>query len=249
MTKGREGRGKLPPFTALFRHTTKSDAWKALPAGAKALFVALQSLHNDRAQNAVWISGRDAIEKYGLGGNRNAIKVWYSELEHYGFIVMVQGACLGAEGKGKAARYRLTDRYHAGKPPTYDFKSWDGVLFDPPKRVDKRGISRLLKHLEKQNPGTTPQPPRHHTTAIGADDQMAENANKWLHTTAIGKDADCPHTTAISTSPSTKPSPRPGKRKPDLKLVWTPPTLVEVEYTDDLRRLYREVLAEDGAAA
>jgi hypothetical protein len=238
MTKRREGKGKLPPFTAIFRHTTKSPAWLALSVGAKALFVALQSFHNDRSQNAVWISGRDAIEKYGLGGNRRAIKIWYSELEHYGFIVKVQGACLGLDGKGKSAHYRLTDRYHAGKPPTYDFMNWDGVLFDPPKRVDKRGISRLYKHREKQNPGCTPHPPRMHTTPIGADDQVAENGNKWLHTTPIGNDADRLHTAPIASSPSTKPS----------LGVWETPTLTEMAYTPALRELYEAEMRKADAA-
>src|ERR1700733_8809967 len=110
--RNRSGAGKIPPFTAVFRHTTKSEAWKALSVGAKALYVALQSLHNDRTQNAVFISARDAIEKYGLGRDKNAIGVWFSELEHYGFARKIQEAHLGEKGKGKSATYRLTDRYH-----------------------------------------------------------------------------------------------------------------------------------------
>jgi hypothetical protein len=62
------------------------------------------------------------------------------ELEHYGFIVEVEGAHLGISGTGKAARYRLTDCPFAGQPPTYDFQNWDGVLYDPKKQNPVRKI-------------------------------------------------------------------------------------------------------------
>ena len=104
----RRPKGRLPPFVALFRHTVKSPAWKALSVGA-----------------------------------------------------MVQGAHLGTAGTGKAALYRLTDCAYAGKPPTYDFQSWDGILYDPkkqnpvrknrtpcPKRPDIRAESQITQNVE-----------------------------------------------------------------------------------------------------
>ena len=159
MSRHNKGKGKLPPFTAVFRHTTKTAAWRALSVGAKATFVALQSLHNDKAQNAVWISARDGVEVFGLDQDKNAIGTWLKELQHYGFVVMVQGAHLGLSGKGKSAHYRLTDRYHAGKPPTYDFQNWDGVLFEPKKRkASAAEIARLddLKQRRKKYPVQKP---------------------------------------------------------------------------------------------
>jgi hypothetical protein len=143
-----------------------------------------------------------------LGQDKNAIGIWFKELEHYGFVVMVQGAHLGAEGKGKSATYRLTDRYHAGKPPTYDFQSWDGALFEPKKRIDKRGTSRLHA-LQKQNPVRTPR-------------------TECPYPTDIRNDAECPHPTDISSSPSTEPASTPPK------LPWTTSQLVEI--TDRLSR-------------
>jgi hypothetical protein len=203
--KRSKGKGKLPPFVAVFRHTTKTDAWKTLSVGAKATFVALQSLHNDRAQNAVWISARDSINVFGLGQDRNAIGTWLKELEHYGFVVMVQGAHLGLVGKGTSAHYRLTDRYHAGKPPTYDFQMWDGVVFEPTKPIDKRGISRLHAHLKKQNPVSTPRTVCQDTTDIRGAAGKAGNGNKCQDTTDIRNDSECQDTTDIATSPYTKP--------------------------------------------
>jgi hypothetical protein len=228
MGRNSKAAGKLAPFTAVFRHTTKTAAWKALSVGAKATFVALQSHHNDKAQNAVWISARDGVKVFGLGPNKNAIGTWLKELEHYGFVVMVQGAHLGLSGKGKSAHYRLTDRYHAGKPPTYDFQMWDGVLFEPKKRKTKK--QKPVQHLRTVCP--TP-------TDIRVGDEMAENGNKCPTPTDIRNDFGRPTPTDIASSPSTElayaPPPKP-------KLVWSTPTLTEMAYTFGLRRLYADEL-------
>jgi hypothetical protein len=159
--------GKLPPFTAIFRHTTKSAAWAVLSVGARATFVILQSLHNTNAQNAVFLSKRDGAKQ--LGGVRpDNVSRWLDELEHYGFTVMVQDHHRGASGKGKSATYRLTDRYYAGKPPTYDFQNWNGARFAPkpkPKAKSAGEIARL-NDLRRHHSGTRPVPPWHTAGAI-----------------------------------------------------------------------------------
>ena len=104
----------------------KSYAWQVTSVGARATFLELKSNYNKNAQNAVFLSARTGASK--LGVNKDTVTKWMHELEHYGFIVEVQGAHLGASGVGKAARYRLTDSYYAGQAPTYDFQNWDGVL-------------------------------------------------------------------------------------------------------------------------
>jgi hypothetical protein len=206
MSRRNRYKGKLPPFTALFRHTTKSKAWKALSVGAKAMFFVLQSLHNDNAQNAVFMSARHGVEMYGLGSNKNAIGVWLNELEHYGFIVKIQGAHLGASGKGKSATYRLTDRYHAGKPPTYDFQMWNGDLFEPKKRKVSDTEAARLKGLKKQNPVQRPWTDCPTGLDIRAGAEMAENGNKYPTPMDIKNDSECPRPTDISNSPSTEPA-------------------------------------------
>ena len=239
--RNRNGAGRLPPFTAVFRHTTKSAAWKALSVGAKATFTALQSLHNDKSQNAVWISARDGVEKFGLGPDRNAVGVWLKELQHYGFAKRVQDAHLGASGKGKSAKYRLTDRYHAGKAPTYDFQSWDGVLFEPPrspsaKRRKKSAaeIARLnwLKEEHCQVLRTHCQEP----TDIRAAGEMTKNGNKCQEPTDIRTDFRCQEPTDISSSPSTEPAYTPPKPP------WSTPILTELRWDDDWAKTYAGVL-------
>jgi hypothetical protein len=171
--------------------------------GAKATFAALQSLHNDRAQNAVWISARGGVEIFGLGQDKNAIGIWLKELEHYGFIVMVQGAHLGLSGKGKSAHYRLTDRYHAGKPPTYDFQNWDGVLFEPKKRkVSAAAIARLdeLQQRHKSNPVQSLRTMCPEPTDIKGVAGGVGNGNKCPEPTDIRNGSECPEPTGISSS-------------------------------------------------
>jgi hypothetical protein len=128
----RKDKGRLAPFVPIFRHTMKSSAWRALSVGARATFLALKANYNSNAQNAVFLSARDGARE--LGVHKDTARKWLHELEHYGFVVVVRGAHLGLHGTGKAAHYRLTDCPFAGRPATYDFQNWDGVLYDPKKQ-------------------------------------------------------------------------------------------------------------------
>ena len=84
----RKHSGKLPPFIAIFRHTTKTLAWKASSVGARATFLALKSNYNTNSQNAVFLSARNGAKE--LGVHKDTARKWLHELEHYGFIVLVQ---------------------------------------------------------------------------------------------------------------------------------------------------------------
>ena len=180
MSNKQKHKGKLPPFVALHRATMKSPAWKAMSMGARALFAELKYNYNTKAQNSVFLSGRDGAKK--LNAHRDTIAKLFRELEHYGFIVKVRGAHLGLEGVGKAALYRMTDCPHAGQPPTYDFQSWDGVLFDG----------------EKQNPGLQNRPPRPKKPAIRGIALMTNYGNKWPTEPSIRKDDGWPKKPAIT---------------------------------------------------
>ena len=95
-----------------------------------------------RAERCVHSSARTGAKE--LGASKNTVGKWLRELEHYGFVVKVRGAHLGSEGYGKAALYRLTDRWYAGQAPTYDCQNWSGELFEPKKQnpVPARGTPR-----------------------------------------------------------------------------------------------------------
>ena len=139
---------KQPPFVAVYRLTMKSDAWHALSVGARATFLELRKNYNTKAQNAVFLSARTGAKE--LGVHRDTVCRWMHELEHYGFIIEVQGAHLGVTGIGRAAHYRLTDSPYAGTPPTYDFQSWDGVLYD----AKKQNPVRKIRTPRPKNPNT-----------------------------------------------------------------------------------------------
>ena len=119
-------------FTPLRHEVLNSAAWKHTSPGARWLYVALLRRLSFTGYNDghVYLSARRASEE--LGTHRNSIGIWYSELEHYGFIVMTEPGRLGP--KGKAAHYRITDWGWGeldGKPltATKDYLKWDGALF------------------------------------------------------------------------------------------------------------------------
>ena len=115
MSKRRKGH--LPPFVPLIRTTLASPAWKQLSYGARCLYVVLRSyLRHDNANNGkVFRSYRDVGADLGTKSKRS-VQRWFRELEHYGFIAMTTGPCLGVDGEGIAAHWRITEA------PTFDAK-------------------------------------------------------------------------------------------------------------------------------
>jgi hypothetical protein len=124
------------PFIALMKNTIKTEAWKALSHGARSLYMALRSRYNLKTENAVFVSTRDAKEELGRHSNLHSIRLWFRELQHYGFIVEVSPAHHGVNGHGKAPHYRLTEAWHLGKAPTRDFLAWDGSPFTEKRKRD-----------------------------------------------------------------------------------------------------------------
>jgi hypothetical protein len=153
-----KSKNKLPPFVASFIATMDSPAWRALPHGARSLFLALKRRYSRKLQTAVYLSVRVAAKE--LGSNKNLIPGWYRALVHGGFLVEVQPGRLGVEGKGKSALYRLTDEPYQGEPPTRDFLRWEKQ--NPvPKNGDR--VSPKMGTVDKgqvsKNPNNGGSPP------------------------------------------------------------------------------------------
>jgi hypothetical protein len=174
MGKRKEDKGRQPPWISVYRHTWKSAAWKILSVGAKALYVELAANYNIKSQNSVFMSARTGAKQ--LNADKDCITKWLRELEHYGFIVKVSGPFLGLDGEGKAAHYRLTDRWYAGKEPTYNFQYWTGEIFEP----------------KKHNPVRKNRTPRPEKPDIGIAVKKARNGNKRPEKPDIGVTAECP---------------------------------------------------------
>jgi hypothetical protein len=228
----KKNKGRIPAFVALHRHTLNSAAWKAMSGGAKATFIALKYNYSYDSQNAVFISSRDGAEQ--LGVTKDTIGEYLRELEYYGFIAMVRDAHLGSDGEGKAAHYRITDCVHAGKPPTREFEKWDGVLFDPedhPATGKKPTHRKKPQQPKKQNPVRKIRTPCPKNSDIREDAGMSLNGNKCPNFSDIRTEIECPDYSDITIIPLPESSKH--------KLEWSMPVLTEIEYTPELRELYK----------
>ena len=136
---------RTPPFVPLLHSTMDSAAWREMSHGAKSLYMALKR-RVPFEHNRGYLSFRHARSE--LKASPRKIADWFAELQHFGFIVLDQGGCLGVEGKGKSPHWRLTEKGTTSKrsadglpeAPTRDFLLWDGTRFNGRRK--------------KQNPGT-----------------------------------------------------------------------------------------------
>jgi hypothetical protein len=156
-----------------------------LSVGARALFMELQGEYFTDFEGYVFLSARDGAKR--LRASKENVCAWFKELEHYGFIVKVRDAHLAGMGEGESAHYRLTDRYYHAQTPTRDFEKWDGVIFEPQKRTDKRGAARLKNIGKNSLPVRYPQTPCLIPTDISRESELAENGNKCPTPTDISE--------------------------------------------------------------
>ncbi len=102
----------------------------------------------------VALPSRDAAEE--CGGHRNTALRSFWALQAKGLIVATEVGHLGAEGLGKATKWRLTELGHMGSRPTKDFLRWSPGNDFPVVRAP----------LKKQNPGTIGVQPWHSSCAV-----------------------------------------------------------------------------------
>jgi hypothetical protein len=128
MTRRRD-RGRLPPFVPLLKDTMASPAWRAMSPSARCVYIALKQRYSSNFKNnrRLYLSVRQAAKEVGV--NKDTAARCFREIQHYGFGVTTSGACLGVDGKGKAAHWRLTEVGYMTEPPTRDFLRWDGTPF------------------------------------------------------------------------------------------------------------------------
>jgi hypothetical protein len=220
MSRRHQEKGRIPgQWTASRHEVLDSPAWKAMSMGARVLYIALlRELSMSRFNNGkVWLPTRRAAEQ--LGTRQMNIGRWYRELEHYGFIVMTEGAHLGVEGKGRSAKWRLTDwALGPGCERTCEYLKWDGVIFAP-KKTESRSTRRFrVKHM-----------PLHVSEAHAASYLDTPSPPSGLEAGEAGVEV-----------PPWEPEPRRGPRE------WSEPAMVEMAYTPELRKLYCEAIGAEG---
>ena len=221
--KRRGTKGKLPPFVPLVRTTLASPVWRQLSFGARCLYVVLKSyLRHDCLNNGkVYRASREAAADLGTKSTRS-VQRWFRELEHYGFIVQTTGACLGVDGHGVAAHWRLTewpsfDNKGTHIAPTRDFERWDGVLFYDPLKTESRvpkGLTPSPKgtHADRPKRGQK-HPKRVPKGLIDSARSMSPKGNRNL----------LPPPTALK-----------AQSRRQRKLPWSAPAVTEISFDDPL---------------
>ena len=134
MSKRHQDKGRLTPFVPYLKETMREPAWKIMSLGARMLYLHIKARYNRQSHNngRLYLATRTAAEELG-GSSLHQVGRWFRELQHYGFIVMMDAGCLGVDGKGRAPRWRLTELGYMKDPPTRDYTRWQGDLF-----VDQR---------------------------------------------------------------------------------------------------------------
>jgi hypothetical protein len=155
--------GKLAPWIAMDRHQHKSAAFASLSAVAQALLVHLTYNYHTKMMNSVWMSARLGAKK--LNTSKDTAARALLELEHYGFIVKVQGAHLGVNGMGKSAHYRLTAQRYGNLGATHDYDKWNGEIFSIKKQNPVSPQGQCISpqgHKGRFRKGRKMEQPSHH---------------------------------------------------------------------------------------
>jgi hypothetical protein len=129
MSRKYRDKPKSPPFVMLPKETMQSGAWRAMSPHARIMNIALRARFNHKNPNNGWLYLPTRIAARETGLSKDTAASGHRENEHYGFVVMTRGGCLGVDGKGKAPHWRLTDLPYMHEPPTKDFLAWNGKPF------------------------------------------------------------------------------------------------------------------------
>ncbi len=151
--KGRT-KSATQPFVQVLKPTLQEPAWKALPYGARCLYITLKSFFTGSNNGRLYLSVRKAANE--LGASSTSTERWFQDLIKHGFIVPTAGGFLGAEGKGTATYWRLTELGFNGEQPTRDYKDWPDLKNRPPSQKKGRTVPKIGTPCP-QNRDTCPQ--------------------------------------------------------------------------------------------
>ncbi|MGD9800151.1 MAG: hypothetical protein AB7V02_06075 [Parvularculaceae bacterium] len=109
-------------FVQIYKSMMDSAAWRDLSPGGRAAVLEVCRFYNGSNNGEIFLSARKAGELLNV---RPATAASYlKDAEAHGFIAQVENGCLGLNGKGVAAKWRLTFQPANNQPPTRDYKSW-----------------------------------------------------------------------------------------------------------------------------
>ena len=139
----RKGRTKsaTQPFVQVLKPTLQEPAWKALPYGARCLYITIKSYFMGNNNGRLYLSVRKAADE--LGASSTSTERWFQDLIKHGFIVPTAGGFLGAEGKGTATYWRLTELGFNGEQPTRDYKDWPDLRNKTPSQKKGQTVPKI----------------------------------------------------------------------------------------------------------
>lgn len=110
MGRDRKNENRREHFTAMFRSTLETPAWRALSTTAQALYPWIKlEWRGPKANNngKLRLSVRQASQKMGVSNNTAARA--FHDLQAKGFLVVTEPARLGMSGDAKAPAFELTE--------------------------------------------------------------------------------------------------------------------------------------------
>ena len=224
-SKKERHKNRLPPFVPLLVSTLDSPAWRAMSHGAKSLYVALKR-RVPNGRNRAFLAYRQAEAE--LRSSRRKIGQWFSELEHYGFIVLEKHGSLGLDGKGKSPHWRLTELGNTpkasadGNPesPTRNFLQWKGVRFEPPRDARTPGSYGC----KKQNPGSDGG-----NGAFPTGETPSFPTGETLKSKTVSDGVAIEHSRTVSDGVAITSLPLPGRLSLSHGKPWTKPKVDDLE--------------------
>ena len=115
-------KGNQPRFTQLYDWFQKSEAWRSLKPGPRALYLELKQRFNGNNNGEIYLSHRQAAEAINVG--RDTVGTYFQTLIDRGFIVVTRGHCLGPSGIGQSATYALTEARIGNATASKGFMRW-----------------------------------------------------------------------------------------------------------------------------
>ena len=129
------------PFVAVLKPTLQEPAWKALPYGARCLYITLKSFYNGSNNGQLFLGVRKAASL--LSASRSSTERWFRDLHDHGFIRPTRGAFLGADGHATATHWRLTELGCMGERPTRDYQQWAPGKNKTPHRKSGQAVPKI----------------------------------------------------------------------------------------------------------
>jgi hypothetical protein len=239
MSKRTREKGRLAPFVPYLKETMQHTTWRVMSLGARMLYLHLKARYNQNSQNngKIYLPTRIAAKE--LGSGLSQIGRWFRELQHYGFIVMMEGGYLGVEGKGRAPRWRLTELGYMNNPPTRDYTRWLGNLFVIQKAGSQAGKSKKMSRSRKLDQG---DPGSGITSDPESGITFVPDRSRKLNQGNVLSDPESGIKSSLTIGVA-----RVGSKQEDAEamsvltalLEWKTPKLQEIAYTEELRKLYR----------